>query len=99
MKYDSISESEFYLLQYVIENYSKVDLQTLLDEIVYETEPMKKAIENEAYGKELSMKMVDNVDKRLYEGLDPEDIIEGEKAVEKGKVRPLEEVFCILLYF
>ncbi len=96
MAYDDISEPEFYLLQYVIENYSKADLQTLLEEIVYETEPMKEAIKKRARGKRLRMKMVDNVDKKLYEGLNPEDIIAGKKAVREGKVHSLEEVFSAL---
>jgi uncharacterized phage-associated protein len=96
MKYDNISEPEFYLLQYVIENYSKVDLQTLLDEIVYETEPMKDVIKKKAYGKRLPMKIVDNFDKEIYKGLNPEDIISGKKAVHEGKAHSLEEVFSAL---
>ncbi len=95
MKQDGISETESYILEYVIKNYSKVDLQTLLDDVVYETEPMK-AMKKKDYGKKLSMDIVDNIDKDLYEGLNPEDIITGEKAVQEGKVRPLEEVFSAL---
>lgn len=96
MKYDDISEPEFYVLQYIIESYGKVDLQTLLDEVVYETEPMKELIKKRAYGKKIPMEIVDNVDKKLYEGLNPEDIIAGKKAVQEGRVRPLEEVFSAL---
>ncbi|ODS32022.1 MAG: hypothetical protein SCARUB_02842 [Candidatus Scalindua rubra] len=96
MRYSDISEREFYILVYVINTYGKVKLQTLLDEIVYKTEPMEKLIKKKAYGKSLKMKIVDNLDKELYEGLNPEDIIAGEKALQQGKVRPLAEVFGAL---
>ncbi len=96
MRYSNISEREFYLLEYVINTYGKVRLQTLLDEIVYKTEPMEKLMKKKAYGKSLKMKIVDNLDKETYEGLNPEDIIAGEKALQQGKVRPLEEVFNAL---
>lgn len=96
MRYSDISEREFYILDYVINTYGKVKLQTLLDEIVYKTEPMEELIKKKAYGKSLKMKIVDNLDKETYEGLNPEDIIAGEKALQQGKVRPLEEVFSAL---
>lgn len=96
MEYSDISGPEFYLLQYVIENYSKADLRTLLEEIVYETEPMKEAMKKGARGKRISMKIVDNIDRELYEGLNPEDIIAGKKAIHEGKAHSLEEVFSAL---
>ncbi len=42
------------------------------------------------------MEIIDNKDKTLYEGVDPIDIIAGEKAVQEGNVISLEEVFCAL---
>lgn len=97
MVYDKLSTQDLYILEYVIKTYGKADLQALLDEVVYKTEPMKELTKRNAFGERLPMEIVDNKDKEeLYEGLAPEDIIEGEKAVNEGKARPLEEVFSAL---
>ena len=97
MAYDKLSTQDLYMLEYVIKTYGKVNLQTLLEEVVYKTEPMKELTKRNALGERLPMEIVDNKDKKeLYEGLSPEDIIEGEKAIKEGKARPLEEVFSAL---
>ena len=48
------------ILSYVCEKYSAVSLRELLDEIVYQTEPMKAAIDEKAKNTELRMQVVDN---------------------------------------
>lgn len=96
MKYNNLSEQEFYILEYVIRNYGKASLQTLLEEVVYKTEPMEELTKKKAYGEVLPMGMIDNVDKTLYEGLDPKEIINGEKAVQEGRTLSLEEAFNAL---
>lgn len=92
----SLTEPEIYMLEYVISTYSQCDLHTLLEEVVYKTEPVVELIKKKTLGKRLNMKIVDNVDRALYEGLNPEDIIKGEKAVQEGKVVSLEEAFRAL---
>lgn len=92
MKFD-LSSTERYILEFVIRTFDKVSLNDLLEEIVYKTEPMVKAIESKAYGSELDLDQVNNLDKGLYQGLNPEDIIEGEKAVVEGRTRSIDEFF------
>ncbi|MBI5307409.1 MAG: DUF4065 domain-containing protein [Planctomycetes bacterium] len=96
MKYDNLCEQEFYILEYVIRNYSQVRLQILLEDVVYKTEPMEALTKKKAFGETLPMGMIDNIDKILYEGLDPKEIINGEKAVQEGRTRSLEEAFNAL---
>lgn len=97
MTYDELSMQDFYMLEYVIKTYGKINLQTLLEDVVYKTEPMMELTSKKAFGEYLSMEIVDNKDKEeLYEGLDPEDIIEGAEAIKEGKARTLEEVFSAL---
>lgn len=97
IEYDDLSVQDLYILEYVIKIYGKADLQTLLDDVVYKTEPMEELTTRKAYGEKLPMEIVDNKDKEaLYGGLAPEDIIEGEKAIKEGKVCTLEEVFSAL---
>lgn len=57
---NSFSAPEVEILSYVWQQYSRVDLRELLDEIVYQTEPMLEAKKNEAKGKPLNMDMVNN---------------------------------------
>lgn len=97
IEYDDLSVQDLYILEYVIRTYGKANLTTLLEDVVYKTEPMEELTTKDAYGERLPMEKVDNKDKEaLYEGLAPEDIIEGEKAIKEGKVRTLEEVFSAL---
>ncbi|HHT9104582.1 MAG TPA: Panacea domain-containing protein [Candidatus Wujingus californicus] len=96
MEYKSLAEHEIYMLEFVIRTYGKVNLQILLEEVVYKTETMEELIKKDAYGDNLPMEMVDNLDKSLYDGLDPKDIIKGEKAIQLGKVRSLEEALHAL---
>ncbi|HHT9120189.1 MAG TPA: Panacea domain-containing protein [Candidatus Hypogeohydataceae bacterium YC41] len=94
----SFTDSERYTLEYVIRTFGKADLGALLEEVVYKTEPMDQLLRKgkKAFGSKLNMKIIDNVDRALYGGLNPEDIIEGEKALQEGKVRSLEEMFSAL---
>lgn len=94
----TFTEPELYILEYVIRTFGKADIDELLEGVVYMTEPMQKLVKKgkKAFGSKLDMKIIDNVDRALYGGLDPEDIIEGEKALQEGKVRPLEEVLGAL---
>lgn len=96
IEYKNLSAQEMYVLEYIIKTYGKVKLQTLLDEVVYKTEPMEELINKNAYGDRLPIELVNNLDKKLYGGLDPANIVEGEKAAQEGKVRSLEEVFSAL---
>ncbi len=96
VKYKDLSVQEIYVLEYIVRTYGKVSLQTLLDEVVYKTEPMEELVDKEAYGDRLPMEIVNDIDKKLYGGLDPANIIEGEKAAQEGRVRSLEEVFSAL---
>lgn len=95
MKY-SLTLSEQYVLEFVIRNFRRLDLKELLEEVVYKTEPMAEGIQKKAYGKALNMDQINNIDKALYGGLEPEAIIEAEKTIERGKTRPLDEVFGAL---
>lgn len=54
----SFTPAEVEILSYVCREYSSVPLQQLLEEIVYETEPMRFAQEHEARGRALNMDMV-----------------------------------------
>lgn len=94
----TLTEPQCYILEHVIRTFGKANLDMLLEEVVYKTEPMEALVKKgkKAFGGKLNMKIIDNVDKALYGGLNPEDIIEGEKALQEGKARPLEEVFRAL---
>ena len=96
VNFDKISNKESYLLEYVISNYGTTKLQVLLDDVVYKTEPMEKLIDEGGHGKTVPLEIVDCKDVDLYGGLNPEEIINGETAIQEGKVRPLEEVFGAL---
>ncbi|MFQ5862749.1 MAG: Panacea domain-containing protein [Candidatus Brocadiales bacterium] len=95
MKFD-LSNSERYILEFVIRTFGKVSLDDLLEEIVYKTEPMVEAIGKKAYGSELDMDQVNYRDKEMYQGLNPEDIIEGEKAIAEGRICSLDEFFSAI---
>jgi uncharacterized phage-associated protein len=97
MIYNELSTQDIYMLEYAIRTYGKINLQTLLEDVVYKTEPMMELTSKKALGEYLPMEIVDNKDKEeLYEGLDPEDIIEGAEAIKEGKAHTLEEVFSAL---
>ncbi len=80
----------------VIRNYGQVRLQILLEDVVYKTEPMEALTKKKSFGEALPMGMIDNINKILYGGLDPKEIINGEKAVQEGRTRSLEEAFNAL---
>lgn len=96
IEYNKLTRYDLYMLEYVIKNYGKENLQSLLEDVVYKTVPMVEVIEKEAYKSRLPMEKIDNLDKALYEGLKPENIIDGEMAILEGKTRSLEEVFSVL---
>ena len=96
IEYNKLTRYDLYMLEYVIKNYGKENLQSLLEDVVYKTVPMVEVIEKEAYKSRLPMEKIDNLDKALSEGLKPENIIDGEMAILEGKTRSLEEVFSVL---
>jgi antitoxin SocA-like protein len=57
----SLRPEEFSVLQYVCDHYSGMDLQVLLNDIVYETEPMIDAKARNAKGKKLRMQIADGL--------------------------------------
>jgi hypothetical protein len=56
----SFSPVELEILAYVRRTYANRRLRSLLDDIVYQTEPMKHAQAKDSWGKPLKMEMVDN---------------------------------------
>ena len=54
------ASDELRVLNHVCETYSRVNLQSLLEDIVYETEPMRRAQALDARNQPLDMSLVDN---------------------------------------
>jgi hypothetical protein len=54
------SPAESEILAFVTRRYANVDLRDLLEDIVYKTEPMVRAIREKARNKPLAMSVVDN---------------------------------------
>jgi uncharacterized phage-associated protein len=61
-----LSPDEVDVLSFVCREYSQVALRQLLDEIVYQTEPMLDAKTRDAKGQALKMEMVDNAKRRDF---------------------------------
>jgi uncharacterized protein YwgA len=77
--------AELEILSYVVEKYTRTPLKSLLDDVVYETEPMKNV---QKRGQQLDMDRMNNVDKRRL-GFDLEKVIEAERATD----RPAKDFF------
>lgn len=61
-----LSPDELDILSFVCREYSQVNLRQLLDEIVYQTEPMLDAKERDARGQALRMDIVNDVKSRDF---------------------------------
>lgn len=96
IKYNQLSQYDVYILDYVINTYGKTNLQSLIEDVVYKTEPMLEVVKKRAFRSKLPMRIVDNLDKKSYEGLNPENMIDSEKAIFEGKTQSLEEVLSAL---
>jgi uncharacterized protein YwgA len=82
-----LGKEEAVLFDYVIQTYSDMKLQDLLDEVVYQTRPMTAAANR---GERLRMELVDG-EKRIP-GLELENVIRGVEQIDNGQKRSLEEV-------
>lgn len=79
------TEAELDILNYVRREYSQRNFRELLDDIVYETEPMLKAKAENAQGKVLDMQIVDR--EKAKDFLAPyEDLLARSRGVRKGDV-------------
>jgi len=96
IEYKQLSQYDLYILDYVINTYGKANLQSLLEDVVYKTEPMLEVVKKRTFKSKLPMDIVDNLDKKHYEGLSPENMVDSEKAIFEGKTQSLEEVLSAL---
>lgn len=96
MEYAQLTHYDTYILDYVINTYGKTNLQSLLEDVVYKTEPMLEVVKKRAFKSKLPMDIIDNLDKKHYEGLSPENMVDSEKAIFEGKTQSLEEVLSAL---
>lgn len=77
--------AELEILSFIVEKYMRTPLKSLLDDVVYETEPMKKV---ERRGQRLPMDEMNDVEKKRL-GFDLEKVIEA----ERGSHRPAKDFF------
>ena len=76
------------ILEWVLAKYRSTPLKELLEDIVYETEPMKQAEK----GQRVPMEVVD-LQKSKELGLDFNAILEAEQQAMNGDAQPIREVF------
>lgn len=79
----TLSPEESLIVSYVCRAYSGMELQALLTDVVYETEPMLDAREREARGEPLNMDMVNNSRHTLH-GLAFEELFDRVMRVRAG---------------
>ena len=96
MEYAQLTHYDTFMLDYVINTYGKTNLQSLLEDVVYKTEPMLEVVKKRAFKSKLPMDIINNLDKKHYEGLSPENMVDSEKAIFEGKTQSLEEVLSAL---
>jgi hypothetical protein len=84
----TLTPAERRILQYVVEKYSKVPLRSLLDDVVYNTVPMKQGTR----GKQLPMALVDNEIREQFGGIDLEEVLEGERELDEDQGVALQEL-------
>jgi hypothetical protein len=82
---------ELQILGYIYRTYSKMNLRALLDDVVYETEPMQQARELGAKQEGLNMSMVDGT-KRVCYGISFEELFDRIQRVRAGEFRTHAEV-------
>jgi hypothetical protein len=80
----SFTPAEMEILAYVCKEYSRIELRGLLEDVVYQTEPMLDAQERDARGESLRMDIVDNR-KRDELGLPFEELLERSRRVRGGE--------------
>jgi hypothetical protein len=74
------------ILDLVIQTYSGKNLKALLDDVVYETPPMKDAIKNKRRGGQLRMSMMDNSKSKSFEPFTFDLIVDRIAGVRAGDV-------------
>jgi hypothetical protein len=87
------SAVELQILKYVYDTYSRMPLRAFLDDVVYETEPMKRAREADARNQPLDMSMVDNAKRDRY-GITFEELFDRVQRVRGGEFRTHAEVMA-----
>lgn len=80
------------ILNTVVTAYGDKRLRELLEDVVYETEPMRDARERNAYGEPLRMELVDNTQR--IPGLELEDMLQADEDLRAGKGIPLDEALA-----
>lgn len=96
MEYAQLTHYDTFILDYVIHTYGKSNLQSLLEDVVYKTEPMLEVVKKRAFKSKLPMDIIDNLDRKHYDGLSPENMVDSEKAIFEGKTQSLEAVLSAL---
>lgn len=89
----SLHPDEMLILSYICETYSELPLHYLLDEVVYETEPMKDAQERNAKNESLNMALVDN-QKRFELGVPFDELLARSREARLGKKVSWEEMMA-----
>lgn len=79
--------AEIEILSFVCREYSKVELRELLDDVVYQTEPMLKAKEENAHGERLDMDIVNDAKSKQF-GMAYEELLARSQEARAGKVIP-----------
>jgi hypothetical protein len=92
---EPFAPEEKVILDYVADLVKKSSLNELLDDIVYQTAPMVEAVkQRKPLGQPLNMALVDNIQR--IPGLELERMLRSLDNVDKGNVRPLDELFAEL---
>lgn len=91
----TLAPDEMRILAYVCHTYSRLNLQTLLDDVVYETEPMQKARVSEARNQPLDMSTADN-QRRFDLGIPYEELLRRSADARAGKAVPHEEAMKMI---
>lgn len=85
------------ILAYIARAYGQMRLDALLDDVVYETEPMRAARASNRQGTRLAMSRLDNQARREHGGVDLERLLESEEQVREGRGVGLEDLARDLL--
>ena len=91
----SLSEEEMFIAERVGEDYGRLPLDILLDEVVYRTEPARRARDARALRTPLDMEACDNRIKDQL-GVDLPTFLASKKAFAVGKAVPLEALIDTL---
>lgn len=89
----SFAPAEMEILSYVCRQYSQVPLRDLLDDVVYQTEPMLKAQEKGAKNQPLEMHIVDN-SKSNELSISFEELLERRRQLQAGEYLPHAEAMA-----